>query len=255
MAFARGPKIELDRLKILLDVSNKKCVDNSQPITSTTYLHNLMDKSIRFRPYESDTTGMSFETDGGLKIYKQDGIIGDGINNPCWWSENPIQTQDNYTFSIWFKFSESTLSGETQRAENIYGGGIQSKAVMYLTSGGTSTTHGFLRYDYDGVNDAYSHTQQYGANDGNWHQFTTVDKFSLGSHITEFYIDGVLKNSTTAPLEFTPSGGAVNFTWGSWSGGYGNFTGSTNLFMYWEKALSSEQVLNNFKATKSRFGL
>ena len=43
-------------------------------------------------------------------------------------------------------------------------------------------------------------------------------------------------------------------TWGSWSGGYGPPTMRANCYMYYERTLTAEEILQNYNATKDRFG-
>jgi hypothetical protein len=250
MAFARGPQIVRDGLKVYLDVSNNKCVDYTQPITSGTTLTNLVDKSIRFVPYDASAGNMMFDNEGNQYVYKQNGLNG---GEPGWMSENPITTVPNYTFIIWFKF----LTGvSNQRGENIYGGGFSGVTSMYLSSGGTSNAHGYLRYSNGGSIGSYSHTTPYGINDGNWHCMATVDSGVDSNKTTKFYVDGELKHTySSIPVDHVSMVGDKTMTWGSWALTYGNFTGSSAMYMYYEKALLDEQILQNFNATKSRFGL
>lgn len=249
MGFFRGPQIVRNGLKIYLDISNKKCVDHTAAIDANTRLVNLMDSSIKFKPYETTPANMYFEQDNGLYVYRQDAMNG---GEPCWHSETSLPTSYNYTFIIWFKY----LTGATnQRGENIYGGGFNSRTSFYLSPSGTSNNHGYLRYPNSGSADAYGHQADYDANLGDWHCFATVDSGGSGSHQTKFYLDGILRHTYPAPAAHVMPVGDYQMTWGSWSNTYGNFNGSTNLYMYYDRALTDGEILQNFNATKSRFGL
>ena len=290
MALFFSPKIITDGLVGYFDVNNPKCVDATQTITDDTRLNNLAGGTMLMQPQDHTFEGtpiMSFTTDNSGYVYDQDGVTGwddtdsdskSASPNPGWKSiSGESLTQNNdYTFICWFKYTYGT--GNQRVGENIYGGGFSGRTSFYLSPSGNSNHTGVLRYadtdtypsNLDGGNAAsnsgsYSILDStYGGNDNNWHMFASVDTGDDGNHSTKFYIDGVLKATQAASIgsfvgpdgvtyqHDTPDG-ARQMTWGSWSVTYGNMTGKSNCFMYYNKALSNTEILQNYNALKPKF--
>lgn len=95
-------------------------------------------------------------------------------------------------------------------------------------------------------------------NDGTWHQvFFTRDGYTL-----RLYVDGLEINN--APDALAESGSITNsqevwlglsdYTGGAGAGNY-QFSGNISEFMMYNRVLTPDEVLQNFNATKTRFGL
>ena len=257
MGLAHSPRIPTDNLKVYLDISNSKCVDATQTISSSTRLKNLVDTSFEFKSSFTDATSlsnMSFVLDGDTYVYDQVSVSG---GDPGWNSVTTINRVENYSNIAWFKYN---YGSSYQRSENIYGGGFSGQDSFYLSPAGTSENHGILRYSNDtspaNSNNAIAITGAHGGNDGNWHMFASTDTGGDGNKTTKFYIDGVLKATATSNAShITWTGETGYMTWGSWNTSYGNFGGRTNLYMYYEKVLSGDEIKTIFNATRGRFGI
>ena len=246
-----GPNIIEDGLVAYFDVSNPKCVDATQTIDSNTRLNNLIGGTMQMKPYDTTNGNMTFVLDNGSYAYNQDGLNG---GEPGWESTSNPTRVDDYTFICWFKYNYGSPGGSVQRAENIYGGGFNSQTSFYLSPGGYSPQHGVLRYSDAGSANSYSVTNSNnGGNDGNWHMFASTDTGGDGNQTTKFYVDGVLKQTGTSNASHDTPDGSSQMVWGSWSRTYGNFTGRTNCYMYYERTLSDIEILNTYNALKSRF--
>ena len=246
-----GVSVPTDNLKFYFDVNNPKCVNASAAITSSTTLTNLVDSSYTFAPYDTTSSGlgaMSFTQDNGNYVYSQNAKVG---GEPSWVGAS-IPRVDEFTFICWYKLAYGTA---TQRSENIYGGGFSGRTSFYLVPGGTSTYNGVLRYSDASSTNSYSAGSSYGATDNNWHCWAAVDYGPDGYHKTDFYIDGAFKITGTSNTSFdTPDGNGTPI-WSAWTETYGNFGGSTNLFMYYEKALTAAEIYNVYQNTRTRFGV
>ncbi len=254
MSAHANPDIVTDDLLAYFDVNNPKCVDASQTIDTDTRLKNLVrgGSTIKMQPRpETDAYGnMSFVKEGGIYVYDQNGING---GYPGWKSTLNHPRVDNFTFICWFKYN---YGSGNQRTDNIYGGGFSGRTSFYLSPGGTSATHGVLRYSEAGSANGYGVTSSTnGGNDGLWHMFAAVDSGGDGNNTTKVYIDGVLKQTGTSNASFDTPDSDGRFTWGSWSETYGNMNAKSNCYSYYERALSDKDIMQNFKALKSRFGL
>ena len=250
MGLNHSPRLPTDGLKVVLDVNNSKCVDATQTITSGTRLKNLIDSSFEFNsPYTDATTlaAMSFVQENGQYVYNQVSTAG---GEPGWASTSGFPRTDDYTFIVWFKWQSGSAY---QRADNIYGGGFSGRTSFYLAPGGTSNSHGLLRYSDAGGTNSYSVTSSHGLNDGNWHCLVGRDYGSDGAHTSEFWADGVLRQTGTSNASHDTPDGNSTMTWGSWSTSYGNFGGRTNLYMYWDRALTEAEIKQVYTATRGKF--
>ena len=255
-----SPRVVTDDLVLYIDVNNPKCVDASADITSSTRLNNLAGGSysdIQLKVFDTDSTPeMQFirhdQTD--LWIYDQDGVS-DTNEAPGWISvDNYDRTDDdnNYTFMCWYKYPHGNSS---QRAQNIYGGGFQSRTSFYLSPGGTSSSRGVLRYPNSGTTGAGNYTSAIFSDEEQWICFAATDRnVPGGTYETKRYFNGALIGTNTAGATFVAPTGNGKFTWGSWSGGYGAATMKSNLFMYYNRVLTAEEILQNYEATRERFG-
>ena len=249
-----------DDLVLYIDVNNPKCVDASLDITSSTKLKNLAGGSysdIQLGVYDSGAVPeMQFVKDEqtDLWIYDQDGVSDTG-ENPGWISDaNYSRTDDdnNYSFMCWYKYP---FGNSTQRVQNIYGGGFQSKTSFVLTWSGTSSSRGILRYPNTSTTGSYSGTTTQFSDTEQWICFAATDKnIDGGTYETKRYFNGVLDGTSTANASFVAPTGDNKFTWGSWSGGYGAATMKSNLFMYYNRTLTAEEIMHNYLATKAKFG-
>lgn len=247
MAIFRGPDIVRGGLIAYYDVASPRCVDASSTLDTNTRLNNLAGGTMQMQPHDTTNGNMSFVIDNGAYVYNQNGI---NAGSPGWKStENQLRT-DDFTFICWFKY---TYGSSNQRSNNIYGGGFSGQTSFYLSPGGTSSSHGVLRYSDAGSTNNYSRTGAYGGNDNNWHQFAAIDSGPDGAHSTEVFIDGVSFGTTTSNGSYDTPDGSRQMVWGSWSITYGNFNGRSNCFMYYNRALTSTEVVHNYNVTKNRF--
>jgi len=255
MATAYSPKIVTDGLLAYFDVNNPKCVDASQTIDTNTRLKNLVRGGstieMQSRTETASYGNMSFVKEGGIYVYDQNGING---GEPGWKSTLNYPRVDDFTFICWFKYN---YGSEYQRSDNIYGGGFSGRTSFYLSPGGTSSSHGALRYSDAGSANAYGVylPASAGGNDGFWHMFAAVDSGGDGDHTTKVYIDGILKGSGTSNASYDTPDGTGRFTWGSWSETYGNMNARSNCYSYYERALTDKEIMQNYIALKDRFTL
>lgn len=251
MSAHANPNMITDGLVAYFDVNNSRCVDASQTITTDTRLNNLvkggLDVKMQSRG-ETDSYGnMSFVKENGVYVYDQNGING---GYPGWLSTNTVTRVDDYTFICWYKYN---YGASYQRSNNIYGGGFSGRTSFYLSPGGTSANHGVLRYSDASSANAYGRYANYGGNDGEWHMFAATDAGGDGAHTTRFFLDGVLKGTVTSNADHDTPDGNGTFTWGSWSGSYGNMNARSNCYMYYERTLTDKEIMENFVQMKSRF--
>jgi hypothetical protein len=233
MALHHNPRIVTQGLVLHLDAADK----NSYPGTGTTW-NDLSG----FSNNGTLVNGPTFNTgDGGS-------IVFDGVNDFV--ESIPIQPT-LLTLSSWFKATGVPSNNDST-------GGI-------LVVSNPQLFGGFIQYSL-----SYSWTQQrvffiVQQNGG----LATPDNSVLRNQIYNvvgvyngqqrlIYINGILlssENWTTNPIY--PTTGNINTQIGRW--GFGSFTRYFNGNIYqtsiYNRALPASEVLQNYNATKSRFGL
>ncbi len=153
-----------------------------------------------------------------------------------------------FTVSLWIKTTSST------------GGVIISKGATASTAGwlfqfdSSGTVSGTTKGS-DGFN-TYNRSSTSTVNNNTWRNIVSVyttNTTTLGSNTTSIYIDGVLSNGTGT------LGGAVYATTTDTiqigrrpTGAY--WSGSVSNIQIYNRALSATEILQNYNATKSRFG-
>jgi hypothetical protein len=234
MAGNIAPKMVLDGLLMYLDAGNTKSY-----ISGSTTWNTLSKGSIN----GTLTNGPTFSSaNGGSIVFDAiDDAVGIGVGNN-WF---PISTSA-VTFDVWVK-SPGLVSG------SIYNG------IISLTYGLTLSLipsgYVFFRV-YDSSLLVINNLSSTGVNcyDGKWHHIVGTNNGVTST----IYIDGVFNISTSHPFY-----GGTNPSW------YSNtsicrigeevnnsdrfFNGNISIVKVYNKALSAQEVLQNYNATKSRY--
>jgi len=253
MAILRGPHLPKADLKVVIDVGSPRCYQAAVADTglpSNTKLYNLVnDSPISY--FYNDVGSEAYQdvvTHNGTLVLRHNAY--DGTNRDTTWrAYEQITRVHHYTFISWFKFDNSG-----QQVENIYGGGFDGRTSFYMSPSGTSANHGVLNYSDAGGANSFSTISDHGANDGNWHMraYTTTGP-DVGVQTTKFYVDGVLKQTGTSNSSHDNPDGNAYMRWGSWTNTYGNLEGDLNHFIYYERVLSDNEIMQVYNATKSRY--
>lgn len=230
MAFGNGPKVVTDGLVLALDAADI----NSYPGSGTTW------------------TDMSGNTKNGTlsggPSYSQNngGVINfDGVNDTVTFGTgNTFFPLSSFTIDVTFQ-SKGTVP-TTGTSPGLFGFtyGIRlnlgtTNMTFIITSGST----GFSLSTNDGIN--------YRDN-GNWYNLV-CQATPTNSYI---YVNGALKNSRSVTWL-----GDTIWPTNAWNLGRDNnnsfqfFTGSIANYKMYNRALSQEEILQNYNAQKSRFGL
>ena len=220
MAVKGGPNTVTFGLVLELDAGNIKSYQSG----STTWF----DKS--GNAYNGTlTNGPTFNT-GSLGSIVFDGVD-DYVN-----INNTVYSLSGGTLNIWFK-----RSGNTNTIIGSYGGsGNQRTPTFYQSGNNIGWEFGSLT----GRNTGISFT------DNTWFNMSMTFNSSFNTNV---YINSVLTNTETSS---NPGGFWNQFTIGSY-GNYGSFytRGNFSIVQVYNRALSADEVLQNYNATKGRFGL
>jgi hypothetical protein len=184
--------------------------------------------------------GAAYSSDGGGSI------VLDGTNDYVLLPTNFFNHNSGSPFSVsvWFKTTAST---------GIIFGQVASGYVpaIYITTSGQVATSCF----WGGSTSNVSATGT-SVNTGSWQNCTVT--FAGTTH--KSYLNGVLygtivKTQVTYSASYTYYLG--NGSQSSWAGAGSNtfFAGSIGMFIFYTKTLTDEEVLQNYNATKTRFGI
>jgi hypothetical protein len=234
-----GVNIVTDGLVLYLDAANTK----SYVSGSTTW--NDVSRSGNNGTL---TNGPTFNSGNGGSI------VFDGVDD---YIQTPIQTISRpWTFSTWFNFTSLTDNGGFNTffgqgtSVSIYRGTFYFQKAGVTTEGLEENKVNFSIVKTDG-----SIVPTNGLNIlqiNTWYNYTAV----LTTTNISLYENGILQNTTTNSDSFiTPNTNVVL------NAGYYNnnvvdyWPGKSSIFQMYNRALSATEVLQNFNATKSRFGL
>jgi hypothetical protein len=229
MAISRGPKMVTNGLVLVLDAADK----NSYPGSGTTWIDmsgNNNHGTLTNGPAFSNGNGGNFGFDGA----------------------------DDYVISA----TQLGISGATSRSFECwtYISSNQSKNIMGYGDNGTLNlfdtiiwyTSPYLQvigHYYGGNNDTISTLPS--RNTLNINQWNHIIHLYDGTNAS-LYTNGILSNSKSFTLNTTNSTlllGAGKYT------GFNYFGGKVALGRIYNRSLTATEVLQNYNATKSRFGL
>jgi hypothetical protein len=227
MGFYRGPRVVTDGLVLYLDAANTK----SYPGTGTTW-----GDISRGGNNGTLVNGPTFNSGSGGSI------IFDGVDD---YANIPIPSVNSYDtiticgFIKWLSYGEDMFLGMTTydvwTAGNCLGFNNGASNVIGINAA-TVTSLGLL---------------------GNWRYYTFVMNKSGLLSTNKIYINGVSVGPLTAVVASDGNipGFNTNLRLCSWNnGGFNGNMQYGNLQVY-NRELSPQKILQNFNATKSRFGL
>ena len=227
MAFHRGPKLVTDGLVLYLDAANPKSYVSGS--TTTRSLVGSVTGSIFGNPNFSSENNGSWTFDGS-NDYMDFGNI---LNSPTelsvnFWIKNPnnnvIVTKGYQKWEIRFNATE-------------FGGyvGIDNGTSYWI-----------------GISDSYN--INHGTDLTQWNNFTYVLDYL--NDTVKFYANSSFKGSINVANMFSTHSPTYNLNIGRRTeGGSAYLSGSLSNIQIYNRALTAAEILQNYNATKSRFGL
>jgi hypothetical protein len=243
MAFVHSPKVVTDGLVLALDAGNVKSYASG---SSTWY-----DKS-GFGNNGTLINGPTFNT-GSLGS-----IVFDGSNDyvDCG-NRTTVQLTAAITVGCWLK--ASSVSSATTAAAKSNG---STRGWTVQLRGATNEWRFWINFGINVLGNGSNNGWYYASypknwDDGKWHQFTGI--WDGSSKTVKLYIDG---NQGTFNAGGNPSGESSNFSdyigsvvIGRETDAINYYNGNASIFQIYNRALSPQEVLQNYNATKGRFGL
>ena len=240
MGLAHSPRIVTDGLVLALDAGNTK----SYPGSGTTWNDTVGGNDATI----IDSSSIYQSNDGGRIVF--DGSA-DYVTIPA--SSNYDFGTGNFTID-WFSSKANTTTNQVLLAsEKYYNVGYNGNWLLKITNAGTIT---FNTYDGRSNNEGANFSASTSANV--WNHFVLVRE-GTGTNETKFYRDGVLAGSMTISKSLSDAG-SNGFRIGKeppGGPGTGNYLNGyfSNLRIYKGKALTAAEVLQNYNATRHRFGV
>jgi len=241
MSYRTGPKIVTDGLVLCLDAADSNSYAGSGN-TWTDLSGNGNSGTLVNGPVFSSNNGGVITFDGSNDwsyFTASNAITG---NNPSslsmmgFFKSNPSNTARGYLFSLKRLSTPSTLFSIEI---NSNGGVTTTGYIGCLTWYGINGIgHTYLSYDGDVV-------------DGNWHFVAAV----VHSSGRELYLDGELVKTDTSAMPQNVSGHTSAYTVGAFDTGSNLYWGSIANNLVYTRRLSSDEITQNYNATKGRFGL
>ena len=238
MAVQWGTEIVTDGLVAYLDAGNQ----NSYPGTGTSWT----DIS-RINNTTSLINGPTFDSAYGGSI------VFDGVNDYADLHNafTGITPTNNFTMDIWFR-PTTTHEIDVERT-TLYDGTSGQRYLIYPQNYGSNSGAG-VSAGTNGIS-VYEHGSAYMPALLVWNSTISSTLFTHAvitytNKQPRLYVNGTLvRTGLTSPKTTVYAGRGLAI------GDYGYFPGRIALYRVYSKSLSSDEVLQNYNATKSRFGL
>ena len=227
MAFNYSPKVITDGLVLYLDAANQYSYVSGSTSWNDISRGGNNGTLINGPTFNSANSGS---------------IVFDGTNDYVDLGGSlTLKPVNSITVSTWIRFN--SLTANTRALSDWHQSGLTDRWIFYITN--STTIQWYLRVGSEsGV--PYSPVLL-----NTWYNLTGT----FNGNIQAFYINGQFHNSVNKPGTLNPSstlnpvriGGQVS------AGGYHN--GNIAQTLIYNRALSETEVLQNYNATKTRFGL
>jgi hypothetical protein len=178
-------------------------------------------------------------------------IVFDGVNDYGIVNSVDLSNTDKITVDVWIRFTTTATSLICEHSTNFNNNNAFLTDINELSPGG----YQFSDRGSQGYNIVYT-TGGFG--DGRWHNFTSVvDRSLSATQQIKIYADGVFNTiqSPSYQTDITGSFSTFDLYLASRAGSAYYYNGNIASFKIYNRALSQAEVLQNYNATKTRFGL
>ena len=231
MATEGGPNIIEDGLVLYLDAANQK----SYPVTGTTWLDLSQYKGEGILYNNPSHTGISLNFDGTSDYIR---FTRSDLNGGSF-------AYTNLTFNMWVRPSVNGSGGGTNN--NLF----TIENTFEISIG--NNTNGYSQVFYASVPWAWYGTTANVLKNGEWNMLTYVHA-SVGRWI---YVNGVevFYRGDTGNLSAGSAGYPYVSIMGRYTGTSSPAEGDVGMVKLYNRVLTPQELLQNYNATKSRFGL
>jgi hypothetical protein len=226
MALAHSPRIVTDGLVLCLDAGNSKSYSGSGTVWNDLSSNSMIGELVNAPIYNSNNGGyFQFVTDDYARIQ----------NNLALDTQTP-------SVEVWVKTNNTTQNGFWFEKGTV-------NTQYSLFQEGTTIR---WRMNIGGITQLSVTTATY-MNTSNWYQ--VVGTYTSGTR--RLYINGVLVNSDTQTGTIATNAGGMSVgVYGGFSGARGYYyNGNLAMCRVYNRALSADEIKQNFNALKGRFGI
>jgi hypothetical protein len=235
MGVSYNPRIVTDGLVFCVDAANKR----SYPGAGTTWTDLTANKN-----NGTLTNGPTFDSANGGSI------VFDG--NDDYVDFNPVTFPSTYPYSMccWFRSNDTS---DTRRTFFAFGNTGDDNYFILIGLTRYTIDGPYVRFGVRSGNGAVTSNGQGTINvqDGKWHEAILV---ATAKNDFKFYTDGILDVTDTTDLldnTFTMNTQAIGRLERSSPEQY--YIGNVAIARFYNRALSAEEIRQNYKATKGRF--
>ena len=232
MATKYSPKMVTDGLVLSLDAANTK----SYPKSGTTWSDLSGNGNTG-----TLTNGPTFSA-GNLGS-----IVFDGVDDYVNCGSNSSLNLGSLTLSAWVKASTNVSTYRAIIADESITGASTWNYRLYIVQSSGLVVFDVSGGGYSGVSSTYA------INNNQWYHICAVRTGPGGSQ--NLYINGILNNSGSDTTSITTLSYAVWIGRSPFSSGIYPFIGNIPQVSIYNRALSATEILQNYNATKNRFGL
>ncbi len=240
----RGPNIIKDNLVLYLDAGSP----NSYPLINPTSA---------WKDISGNRNNGTLINNPAFNSANGGSIVFNGSNNYVLLPQStPNQTIGNYSFSLWLRFTNTMTPSHTSNftmveAQNTLLGGVDNYLSLLSNATVAGTNGRMLFQTFNPLNLLYTTTSTWIG--GQW--YNIVCTYDISTSRQSIYVNGILENfSTIANCYFNTNTyfglGAYTAPPRTWF-----FDGQMGSFIIYSKTLSAQEILQNFNATKTRFGI
>jgi hypothetical protein len=231
MGFSRGPKIVTDGLVLALDAGSKK----SYPGSGTTWRDssgNGNDGTL--------VNGVSYSgTNGGSLVF-------DGSNDYIDFTSEPNLNGKSFSAECWFKTTDISM----RLIQNASTGAFGTKAGFQISVTNTTFTNTAVT-DSSGNFIRFTSVSAVPYINGEWHNICLTFNTTTGT--AELYLDGNFSESGTDTGLIGANMNGFGLEIGRANSNVQHLNGNISVAKIYNRALTAEEILQNYNATKSRF--
>jgi hypothetical protein len=234
MGLKHHPRVVTDGLVFYVDAANTRSYSGSG-LTANGLVGGIGGTLVNGVGFSSSNNG-SFFFDG----------TNDYIN-----LGNPTVLQGlqlNMTISCWFNRQAFTLSA-TLYSDYADVGGIRLTSLLRIDNN-------FLNYYTSAPNNGFQNVYPTTITSGVWYFVSVAVSGTLSSPIANIFLNGTFYTFNLGALNSTPFTGAIHCIGGNINIGTNEyFNGNISQVQIYNRALTQQEILQNYNATKTRYGL
>ena len=236
MAFHFGGKVVQDGLVLYLDAANRSSYPGSGTVWNDLTINNNSGSLINGPTFNSDNLG-SIVFDG-VDDYADMGVNSKGSNT------------SSYTFGGWFKTVPGGWNFTYTRGIDILSGPSQWSLSLLWNSDTKKITAQIVTVDFGAT--SYAASQVNTTDDNTWVYGVGVWQSGVG---VSLYVNGVFETITPTTTTQLRNSDTVGWLLGVLRTPDMHTLSNISTFHVYNRALSSQEILQNYNALRGRYGL